>query len=141
MAVFVFMVILILFFGILSSMSEPEKGKRLSKNAEMITKALTGRTDQTILEDNKLVPAKVGEFIESGKYDKIKSELGLTGDFCIYIEDSNGNLIPVRIDEGDPNNPNDDVYVNGIGGEGSDGAVINGQKCGTVYTKTQPVTP
>lgn len=137
MAVFVFMVILILFFGILSSMSEPEKGKRLSKNAELITKALTGRSDQTILEDNKLEPAKIKEFIDQDKYEEIKSTLGLTGDFCIYIEDSNGNLIPVLVDDNDtPDDPSDDVYVNGIG---SGDAVVNKQKCGELYTP--PTTP
>lgn len=137
MAVFVFMIILILFFGILSSMSEPEKGKRLSKNAEMITKALTGRSDQTILEDNKLEPAKVKEF-DNSKYEEIKSTLGLTGDFCIYIEDSNGNLIPILLNVDDPKetpeDPTDDVYtyINGIG---SGDAEVNTQKCGMPYEK------
>ena len=139
MAVFVFMVILILFFGILSSMSEPEKGKRLSKNAEMITKALTGRTDQTILEDNKLEPEKVKEFIDQKKYEEIKTTLGLSGDFCIYIEDSNGNLIPVLVDDKGTPETADDEFVNGIGGAGSEGAEINGQKCGEAYT--QPAVP
>ncbi|MCX8147602.1 MAG: hypothetical protein N3D84_03995 [Candidatus Woesearchaeota archaeon] len=134
MAVFVFLLILVLFFGIISSLSEPRKGK-LSKDAELLTKALTGRSDTSIVEENKLQEKKVSELVNNPiKYDELKKELGIKGDFCIYFEDSNGNLVPVIVDDGGtPNDPTDDKYVNGVG---SGDATINDVRCGAIYTQT-----
>lgn len=142
MAIFVFMVILILFFGILASMSAPEQGQKLTKDAELITKALTGRTENAVVENNKVDNEKLVELNHDDgtgqiNYNQLRQELGIKGDFCIYFEDSDGNLIPVLVKTEDPMNtlddPSDDtyIYVNGVG---ADGALINEQKCGVEYS-------
>ena len=121
------MVILILFFGIISSMSNPRKGK-LSKDAELITKALTGEGDSAIVKDNRVEQSKIQEFaIDPEQYEALKQQLGVQGDFCIYFEDNEGNLVPVQVAEDTDGNPE---FVNGVG---SDGAIINDHPCGTQY--------
>ena len=126
MAVFVFLVILVLFFGILASMSTPEKGQRLSKDAELISKALTGRSDQSVLDDNKVNVEK----LKGLDYNALKQQLGIRGDFCIYFEDSKGNLIPVQVSE-DPAT-GEPIFKNGIG---ADGVLINDINCGEEYQR------
>lgn len=130
------MVILILFFGIITSLSGPRKGK-LSKDAELITKALTGQSDSALVQDNKVDAARINDFVISpDQYNELKSQLGVKGDFCIYFEDSEGNLVPVllRVDDPDPTVDGDETYyyVNGVG---DDGAMINDHPCGQQYTK------
>ncbi|MBD3312997.1 hypothetical protein GF345_00985 [Candidatus Woesearchaeota archaeon] len=121
------MVILILFFGIISSMSNPRRGK-LSKDAELITKALTGEGDSAIVKDNRVEQSKIEEFaIDSDQYEALKQQLGVQGDFCIYFEDNEGNLVPVHVSEDANGNP---MLVNGLG---SDGAIINDHPCGAQY--------
>ncbi len=131
MAVFVFMVIMILFFGIMSSMSTPERGERLSKDAELITKALTGEGDDSIVKENKLDEEKVSSFVmDSSRYQELKKELGVNGDFCIYFEDGQGNLVPIKVTEVD----GEPQFINGLGNET---AMINDVPCGEMYEKEQ----
>lgn len=66
-------------------------------------------TPQNIIDLEKLQDlANTSQYKEN--YEKIKKELNLDYDFCIFFEDSDRNLVPVRLKNGS--------FVYGIGADG-----------------------
>lgn len=85
--VFVFVLVLVTF-------SEGDSYRELQ--AETVTLATTVATDEQygFVEGGSVDKEKFAELAQMN-YSKLKRELGMGSDFCIFIEDSKGNLVPV----------------------------------------------
>ncbi|MBW2976117.1 hypothetical protein KY347_01575 [Candidatus Woesearchaeota archaeon] len=93
----------------------PEDGEdKLAREAEIVLYTLTEeQAELSLLESNKLEEDKIRK-LEQAEYEEIKDMLGLKSDFCVFFEDTSGNL----------------VKIGGIGsGIGSDRIQINGEPC------------
>jgi hypothetical protein len=75
----------------------------------------------TFVDGNKINMSQLEELYRNGDYDAIKQDLGLNGDFCIILEDKNGNVISVV---------NGTKYIYGFGnGEVNISSCPCGQSC------------
>lgn len=64
----------------------------LSREAELVSiQFLTESSLFNLTVDGKLNETKLQQLI--GDYSNIKSKIKVKGDFCIYLEDQNGNII------------------------------------------------
>ncbi len=93
-AVVVFMVAFVLVLGIIVELGEGDVRVDLQTQ---------GATIQTVLAADRPVSFLDGVDIDADRlalftaipYDDLRDELGIDGDFCIYFEDEDGNIIPV----------------------------------------------
>jgi hypothetical protein len=76
----------------------------------------------TIVEGQSVTPEKL-QCLYGMNYSQLKQELGIEGDFCIYVEDANGKLYIVN------NNTNNKT------GFGDPALIVSGTPCG------QPIAP
>ena len=97
-AIILFIVVVTLFYTFLSGDKVGTKTDSLESDVKTITTQLNCDIDNNgvcIIKKGKIDSNKVTEL--SGKdYDEIKVELGITGDFCIYLKDSSGALIEMN---------------------------------------------
>lgn len=83
----------------------------LVKEAEIVLNTLSDRNAEvSLLESNELIEEKIRDFDERG-YNEVKDILGVENDFCIFFEDSSGNL--VKIDGINPYIGSNKIYING----------------------------
>lgn len=115
-AVFIFVAIFIMFVGIMSSMSESQTKAKLSEKGDKITKLLSIESPISFIKGSTVNESKLKEVV--GDYDALRNEFDYNN-FCIYFEDENGNLIPIKTAAGGT--------YNGIG---NDKATVNNVKCG-----------
>lgn len=122
LAFVIFMLIVGIFYIMLSKNNKPDiadiqvEASVLSSNLDSSTGI---DTKLKIINDGALDKQKLIELYES-QYDTIKNQFGITGDFCIYIVDQNGNIVTVNTTTGDLKN-----------GFGNGELVINGVQCGS----------
>lgn len=126
-AVFIFVTIFIIFTGIMASMSDAERQKKLSERGDKITKILSTDNPISFIEGNKIDETRLQSV--AGDYDELKQEFDYTN-FCVYFEDENGDLIPVEGVKYDVNGdpvPGSIVEYNAIGNAN---AKVNNVPCG-----------
>ncbi len=92
-AVSIFLAVSLAILYIFSSLSESEKFEQLSGEGEFISESVA-RDEPGFVVDNKLDQDKLQEFANR-TYDDLKSLLGVRGEFCIHLEDEEGNLINI----------------------------------------------
>ncbi len=131
LAVVVFVLILATFYTLLST-SKGNKTESLQIEANTLANNLdssTGlNTQLAIIDKGTLSKDKITElYSEQGNYASIKQQLGIKGDFCIYLLDQNGNLITVI----DPVTGNESV------GFGNGNLSINDINCGNYVPLTE----
>ncbi|MFW5865589.1 MAG: hypothetical protein ACOCU6_00670 [Nanoarchaeota archaeon] len=94
-AVVLFIVVVGIFYAYLSdSSTEDDEVKHLSGEARLISTKLDCDVDDNdvcITRNGMIVNENVDE-LKSEDYDNLKKQLGVKGDFCIYLRDSEGNL-------------------------------------------------
>ena len=117
-ATFVFIVIFIIFFGVLSNISETQTKKRLQEEGEMLAETVSSTSPVGFVKANRVDVQEVMN-INTTNYSQLKTELDIRNDFCIYFEDENGTVISIRNETGQ-----------GIRSIGNQLAVINGVPCG-----------
>jgi hypothetical protein len=127
--VVIFLVIFTIFFAVLSRNAQDDTTSVLSEEAELLVNKLTkndpalidSERDINIVEDGNLNDKKIDDLV--GKdYEELKSLLGVKGDFCIYFEDENGNIINMSAELQDPE-------IADRLGFGSEDVLINGLPC------------
>lgn len=90
--VIIFILVIAIFYGSISSKTTSDVNN-LEQDAKVLTSKL-GQDDNTaILEEGTISKAKLTELCDK-PYEQVKKELNIQSDFCIYIEDENGNIIP-----------------------------------------------
>jgi len=109
----IFISILTVFYTTLAG-SSGDVTKALQKNADTVLTKFTQDPDlKVITPGNVLNNSKLVE-LSNLPYQELKAQLGIAGDFCIYLEDENGRIIP----------------IGGKNGLGSSDINISGTPCG-----------
>lgn len=93
--VIIFMLVIAVFYALLTSKNEPTI-EELQGNADVITTKLTqedASSPSNILVNGIIDDAKYDGLCDM-PYEDVKAILGIEQDFCIYLEDENGNIIP-----------------------------------------------
>ncbi len=110
----IFVLILSIFYLLISKGSHSDVDA-MKGNAGRIMNYFDAEKSETgyaILNGNTVNVTALEELYNSGNYDQIRSELGITGEFCIVLEDSNSRIIVM-----DTTSPTDDAVIYGFGGE------------------------
>ena len=122
LAFVVFVLIIGIFYALLSH-NKKDKTTDLALESSTVVSNLDlangQNTNLTIIQGGNIDTLKLGELYKSD-YLSIKKQLGIKGDFCIYVVDQYGNLITV--------NDSGSTY---IGSFGNGNYTVNGQPCGS----------
>jgi Na+/phosphate symporter len=112
---------ILILFVILKTVFIPPSGlleeakSDLTEEAEIVLDKLTDDSvEVALLNANELIEERI-ENLDSMDYEEVKNILGVDSDFCIFIEDTNGDIVEI------------DDTGSGIG---SDKISINGNPCG-----------
>ena len=108
-------ILFIILTTIFTSSGSSETKSDLTTDGEIVLNKLTNDPAKlSLLNSNELIEEKI-ENLDNMDYEEIKSILGVEKDFCIFIEDTNGQV----------------VELEGMNsGIGSDKISINGNPCG-----------
>ncbi len=110
LGVVIFTLVVTVFYTLITKEAQPGTDT-LQRDAEMISNKLdagTGTATQyAIIKDRTIDSTKVNN-LKDADYQTLKDYLGVDEDFCIYVEDENGNVVPLgdKIGVGSP-----DIYV------------------------------
>jgi len=121
LAFVVFILIIGIFYSLLSNNKKDTTSDLTLESSTVVSNldlANGQNTNLTIIDKGNIDTLKL-EALYTSDYNTIKRQLGIKGDFCIYIVDQYGNLITVD-DSGD--------Y---IGSFGNGNYTVNGQPCGS----------
>ncbi len=116
-----FLVAFVVFFYILTISSESTSTEALKEQGASLSRLiLSGTSNSTItfVSDNAVVIERLKQ-LANLSYKQIKALTGAKHDFCIYFEDSSGNLINLS-----------QVTGSGAVGIGSPNATVSGSRCG-----------
>ncbi len=95
-AVILFIGAFFAFYVILKQQTE-EPVETLRDDAELIANELLSETSPlNVIEDGKINEEKLQQLI--GNYPTLKSQVRIEGDFCIYLENQEGNIIYITQD-------------------------------------------
>ena len=94
LAMVIFVSIMIIFYVTITKNDQPQL-KDLESEAGGIKALLETNPDYSFMTDNTVNEARLNSFINetAANYQQVKQDLGVRGDFCIYLEDENGNLV------------------------------------------------
>ena len=113
LGVIVFMGAFFIFYALLNA-NPNTKLSDLKEEASTVIKQVASEENKLgIVDGNELNITKAGE-VKNLSYDDLKARLRAEGDFCIYVEDEKGNIVPIN-----------DSYK----GIGSQNIVISGTPC------------
>ena len=92
LAVIVFMGAFFIFYALLYENSST-KASDLKEEALIVIKQVSsGDSSLRILNKNEINITKINE-LKNLSYEELKQRLRVEGDFCIYVEDENGNIV------------------------------------------------
>ena len=104
------LLLILALFVILKTAFTPQKAE-LRGEAEIVLSTLTdGNTKVSLTDSDELIEEKIKN-LDQMDYDEIKNIIGVKNDFCIFFEDSSGNL--VKIDGINPYIGSNKIYING----------------------------
>jgi len=117
LALVIFVAVILIFYTTLNARQNPGL-KELQMEASALKIALEKNTRIGFISSDKIDSTKLQNFSQrvGEDYSGVKEELGIRGDFCIFYEDEEGNLIPVDGKAGI--------------GNSTDKLLINGKRCG-----------
>jgi hypothetical protein len=122
LALVIFIAIILIFYTTINAKQNP-KLKELQLEAGGLKSELEKHPDLNFINSEIINSTKMQNFTEKVEenYSAVKEQLGVRGDFCIFFEDEEGNLIPVAGKNG--------VQKNGIGKNSSE-INITDEPCG-----------
>ena len=96
-AVAMFVIAVIMLYYLSGSATKNKQSEQLQSEAEKLPATLSSQQNLTsvFIQGSKINEQKLREAINMS-YDNLKSLFGVKSDFCIYIEDENGNLVPME---------------------------------------------
>ena len=94
LGVILFMGAIFLFYAILNS-DENANAANLKDDASTVIKAVSSDKSLGIIDDNQINISKAGQ-LKNISYEELKQRLRVGGDFCIYMEDENGNIVLIN---------------------------------------------
>jgi len=123
----VFLIIIIGVFVSLAAQPTNPVQELQSQSQQFISKFFSTESSQqqvySFIDDNNVNDQKLAT-LQGTNYTSLKQQLGLSDDFCIILEDSNNNIIPIT-------GPNGSTYY-GIGS--SKIQISNGVPCNTIVS-------
>lgn len=124
LAFVVFVLIVGIFYALLSN-NRGDKTSEITSESRTVVSNLDMANGQnsalTIINRGSIDPFRLEDLYDSD-YNELKRQLGIRGDFCIYIVDQYGNLITVKDSDG-----------NDLGSFGQNSCMINENPCGMTF--------
>lgn len=121
LAVVIFVLIVGIFYTVLSS-NKKDKTQELSLESKTVVSNLDAANAQisnlTIINAGEINTEALQKLYQSD-YTALKKELGIKGEFCIYLVDQYGRIITVNTTSGD------------IGSFGNPDFILNKKSCGS----------
>ena len=116
LAVVIFVAVILVFYTSMTQKQEV-KVEDLEAEASSLKAELEQNHDISFLKEEEVNQTRLEDF-STKDYDELKKELGIKGEFCIFYEDEEGNL----------------VLVNNKAGIGKGDINICGTPCGEVIS-------
>ena len=92
LAAIIFIVAFFVFYSLLNANTNA-KASNLKDEAYVVVNQITNEDSLVnVVDGNEVSVNKLNELKDMG-YDELKKRLRVDGDFCIYMEDSDGNVI------------------------------------------------
>jgi len=126
LAVVIFVSIILIFYVTMTTRQKPQL-KDLEIESGNLKIELEKDQELGFLEDNQVNETRFQAFLGNATddYAGIKEKLGVKGDFCMFYEDADGNIIIIS------NNMTTNTTRVNITGIGSPDLCVGGYKCGT----------
>lgn len=91
----IFIAALFIFYSVLGT-NKNTKASDLREQASVIIKQTTAEGSAVAIIDNQELNVSKFSQLKNLSYDELKRTLRIEGDFCIYLEDDQGNLLLVN---------------------------------------------
>jgi hypothetical protein len=122
LAVVIFVLVIGIFYAVLGS-NKTDKTQELSLESKTVVSYLDAANSQssnnlTVISGGEIETDTLKTLYESD-YEELKKELGIKGEFCIYLVDQYGRIVSVNTSSGD------------IGSFGNSNFTINQKPCGS----------
>ena len=105
-------IIFIASFFIVYSAINPKPAAIVSNLREeatvIIRQIASGSSPMSVVVDNEVIVNKLNE-LKNLTYEELKQRLRIEGDFCIYMEDENGNIVLINNSYRGVGSPNIDL--------------------------------
>ena len=95
LGIIIFMVAFFIFYSILNS-NPNATASNLKEQASIIIKQTTAEGSAVAIIDNQELNITKFSQLKNLSYDELKRTLRVEGDFCIYLEDEQGNILLVN---------------------------------------------
>lgn len=129
LAFVVFVLVIGIFYSIIGTNSRDRtRDLTLESNTVLsnLDEANSQKSNLTIISKGNIVSSKL-ETLYNSDYSMIKRQLGVRGEFCIYVIDQYGNLVTTK----------HNIYPNiTTGSFGNGNVTINNCKCGESFNAT-----
>jgi hypothetical protein len=107
--VVIFLIVFTIFFAVITKNTQKDTKESLNEEAELLaSKLMTEEPNPekkiTIVNNGVLSEEDLNALAEKDteNYQKLKEQLGLSGDFCIFFEDDTGNVTYISEFTGNP---------------------------------------
>ena len=96
-AIVMFVIAVIMLYYFSGSGAKNKQSEKLQSDAEKLPAILNSQQNLTsiFIQGTKIDDQKLREAVNLS-YDSLRSLLGIQSDFCIYLEDENGNVVPME---------------------------------------------
>ncbi len=96
-AVAMFFIAVIMLYYLSGPAATNKRSEKLQSEAENLPATLSSQQNLTsvFIQGSKIDEQKLSEAINLS-YANLKDLLGVESDFCIYVEDENGNVVPME---------------------------------------------
>ena len=144
-AVTVFIVAFVVFYGIISYAGTKPPAEALVDEGNLILKTMSSSNENSkaVIINNKIDQENLEDFArgwlaedeeEGNPLEKQQEYLGTTDAFCVYLEDEDGNIIPIdhTDKDGNPIMGADGITPLKKYGIGSSEIEIGGEECGAL---------
>lgn len=95
LGVIIFLTAFISIFTLINYQQESNAGNVQAESSYLLSQIKAENSPLRIVQDNSINESGLGE-LASLSYGELKSKAGAKNDFCIYLEDANGNIIPIN---------------------------------------------
>ena len=95
LGVIIFIAAFFIFYSILNSNPNASAGNLKEQASIIIKQTTSGGSAVAIVNNNEINISKFNE-LKNLSYDELKRMLRVEGDFCIYLEDENGNVVLIN---------------------------------------------